>query len=268
MDRGRSRRRLLARLVGLAALLLAGRAQAAEPPIVAGAADLRFALEEIARLFEKETGQRVELVLGSSGNLARQIRQGAPFELFLSADEEYALGLARDGLARDEGALYAIGRVVLMVPRGSPLVLDGTLDGLVRGLREGRIRRFAIANPEHAPYGKRAREVLERKGIWKEIEPLAVYGENVAQAAQFVTSGNAQAGIVAYSLARSPQLQAVATHALIPADWHAPLRQRMVLRKGAQPLAERFYDYLQAAPARAILRRYGFVLPGEEAATD
>lgn len=267
MDRGRSRRHLLARLAGLAVLPLAGRARAAEPPIVAGAADLRFALEEIARTFEAETGQRVKLVLGSSGNLARQIRQGAPFELFLSADEEFALGLARDGFTRDEGALYAIGRVVLMVPNGSPLVLDGALDGLVREVREGRIRRFAIANPEHAPYGQRAREVLEHKGIWKEIEPFLVYGENVAQAAQFVTSGNAQGGIIAYSLARSPQLQALAAHVLIPADWHAPLRQRMVLRKGAQPVAEHFYAYLQAAPARAILRRCGFVLPGE-AVTD
>ncbi len=262
---GRTTRRGLRFLLGtIAALLVAGPApRAAEPPLVAAAADLQFALAEIAEAFQKETGTSVKLVFGSSGNFARQIRQGAPFELYLSADEDYVLELARDGFTRNEGTLYAIGRIVLKVPTGSPLAADGTLDDLVRAVRDGRVKRFAIANPEHAPYGKRAEEALRHKGIWKESEPLLVYGENVSQAAQFATSGNAQGGIIAYSLALSPKLKAVGTHALIPAEWHEPLRQRMVLLKNATPVAERFYAYLQEEPARVIFRRYGFVLPGE-----
>jgi molybdate transport system substrate-binding protein len=245
-------------------LLLRGAPiRAEELPLVAAAADLRFALADIAERFTRETGERVQLVFGSSGNFARQIRQGAPFALFLSADEAYVLDLARDGFTRDEGTLYAIGRLVLKVPNGSPLALDGTLDDLARAIRDGRLRRFAIANPEHAPYGKRAEEALRHKGIWEDIQPFLVYGENVAQAAQFATSGNAQGGIVAYSLALSPQLKALGGHALVPAAWHAPLRQRMVRLRGAGPMADRFYGYLQEEPARAIFRRYGFVLPGE-----
>jgi molybdate transport system substrate-binding protein len=251
----------------VAALVVRGApVRADEPPLVAAAADLQFALADIAERFTWETGERVELVFGSSGNFARQIRQGAPFALFLSADEAYVLDLARDGFTRDEGTLYAIGRIVLKVPNGSPLALDGTLEDLARAVRDGRLRRFAIANPEHAPYGKRAEEALRHKRIWEEIRPFLVYGENVAQAARFATSGNAQGGIIAYSLALSPKLKALGGHALVPAAWHEPLRQRMVRLRGAGPVADRFYADLQAEPARAVFRRYGFVLPGEPAA--
>jgi molybdate transport system substrate-binding protein len=262
---GRMVRRGLGAVAAAVGLLLAGAAAtaAADPPLVAAAADLRFALVEIAERFTRETGERVELVFGSSGNFARQIRQGAPFALFLSADEAYILDLARDGFTRDEGTLYGIGRLVLTVSNGSPLALDGTLDDLARAIRDGRLRRFAIANPEHAPYGKRAEEVLRYKGIWEAIRPFLVYGENVAQAAQFVTSGNAQGGLVAYSLVLAPKLKALGGHVPIPTTWHAPLAQRMVRLRGAGPAADRFYAYLQEDPARAIFRRYGFVLPGE-----
>jgi molybdate transport system substrate-binding protein len=262
---GRMVRRGLGAIAAALSVLLAGAAAAADAPLVAAAADLRFALAEIAERFRRDVGAAARLVFGSSGNFARQIRQGAPFALFLSADEAYVLDLARDGFTRDEGTLYAIGRLVLMVPNGSPLALDGTLADLARAVRDGRLRRFAIANPEHAPYGKRAEEVLRYKGIWEEIRPFLVYGENVAQAAQFATSGNAEGGIVAYSLALSPQLEALGGHAPIPAEWHTPLRQRMVRLRGAGPVADRFYRYLQEEPARAVFRRYGFVLPGEPA---
>jgi molybdate transport system substrate-binding protein len=232
-------------------------------PLVAAAADLQFALEETVAVYAAETGIQVKLAVGSSGNFARQIRQGAPFDLFLSADEDYVLDLARDGLARGEGALYAIGRIVLLVPRGSPLKADGTLDDLKAAIGDGRVAKFAIANPEHAPYGKRAEEALRRKGLWEAIQPRLVLGENVSQAAQFAASGNAQGGIAAYSLAIAPKVKALADHALIPAEWHSPLRQRMALLKNAGPEAERFYAHLQTPPARAIFRKYGFVLPGE-----
>lgn len=236
---------------------------AEEPPLVAGAADLKFALTEAVAAFEARTSRRLKLAFGSSGNFARQIRQGAPIQLFLSADEQYVLDLARDGLARDEGALYAIGRIVLVIPPGSPLALDGTLTDLGRALEDGRLRRFAIANPQHAPYGRRAEEALRHRGLWGAIEPKLVFGENVSQATQFALSGNTQGGIVAYSLALAPEIAARAPHVLIPAEWHEPLRQRMALMRGAGPVAERLYRFLREPEARAIFRRYGFVLPGE-----
>jgi molybdate transport system substrate-binding protein len=164
---------------------------------------------------------------------------------------------------RDGGQLYAIGRIVLIVPRGSPLKPDGTLDDLKAALSDGRLTKFAIANPEHAPYGKRAEEALRHKGLWETIKPRLVLGENVSQAAQFATSANAQGGIIAYSLALSPKVLALGEHMLIPETWHEPLRQRMALTKNAGPVAEAFYEFAQGPTARATFRKYGFVLPGE-----
>lgn len=232
--------------------------------VVAAASDLQFALEEIARDFTASHRIPVRIAFGSSGNLARQIRQGAPFQAFLSADEQYVMELARDGYARDEGALYALGRIALFVAHGSPLKADGTLEDLKAALGDGRLRKFAIANPEHAPYGKRAEEALRFRSVWEAIKDRLVLGENVSQAAQFAASLSTQGGVIAYSLALSPRLSAGGAHDLIPADWHAPMRQRMALLKGAGPLAQAFYAFLQSRPARAVFTRHGFVLPGEQ----
>lgn len=231
--------------------------------LVAAASDLQFAIEEIAARFEVETGHRVQLTLGSSGNFARQIRQGAPFDVYLSADEAYVLDLSARGLTRDEGTLYARGRIVLFVPHNSALVADPGLDDLERALADGRIRRFAIANPDHAPYGQRAEEALRHRGLWDGLHAHLVFGENVSQAARFAASGNAQGGIIAWSLALAPAVAAQGSHALIPEDWHRPLLQRMVLLRRASEAGEVFYDYMQSEPARQVLRRYGFLLPGE-----
>ena len=232
-------------------------------PVVAAASNLQFALEEIAEAFRSDTGDALRLSFGSSGNLARQIRQGAPFELFLSADEAYVRSLVEAGDTLGEAVLYAIGRLVILVPPGSPLAADGTLADLARALQDGRLTRFAIANPAHAPYGERAEEVLRHAGLWEAIRPKLVLGENVSQAAQFAVSGNAQGGLVPYALALAPTVSGRAAFELIPEAWHSPLRQRMVLLKQAGPVARRFYDYLQAPRARAIFDRYGFLLPGE-----
>jgi molybdate transport system substrate-binding protein len=201
--------------------------------------------------------------MGSSGNFVSQIRQGAPFQIFMCADEQFVFDLAREGFARNEGALYAVGRIVLIVPHGSPLKADGSFADLKAALADGRLKKFAIANPEHAPYGRRAEEALRNQELWDAIKDKLVLGENVSQAAQFALSGNAEGGIIAYSLALSPKVSALGYYALIPAEWHEPLRQRMVLLKNAGSVAERFYDYLQQPGARAIFRKYGFVLPGE-----
>lgn len=236
----------------------------AAEPAVAAAADLKFALEEIAQAFRKDTKQSVKLAFGSSGTFATQIRNGAPFELYLSADEDYVLKLHAEGFTRDSGTLYAIGRIVLMAPHGSRLPVDSELKGLAAQLKAGGIRRFAIANPEHAPYGRRAEEALRHAGLWEMIRPRLVFGENVSQAAQFAISGSADGGIIALSVAAAPQMKDRGRYALIPAEWHAPLKQRMALLKNAGPTAEAFYRYMQEPAARAVMRRYGFLLPDEE----
>jgi len=245
-----------------AAALFGARAMAqSAAPVIAAASDLQFVLEEIAAGFRASSGMDVSLSFGSTGNFARQIRQGAPFEMFMAADEDFILDLARDGFTTDKGVLYGIGRIALIVPTGSALLPDGGLDDLAQGLRDGRVTHFAIANPDHAPYGARARQALQHKGLWDAIQPALVLGENVSQAAQFATSGNAQGGIIAQSLALSPKVSALGVSALIPAEWHTPLRQRMGLIKGAGPVALAFYAYLQGPAARGAFDRAGFTLP-------
>ena len=243
------------------ALNAAATVVAQRPSTVAAASDLNFALTEIAELYAREHGQRVNLVFGSSGTLMRQVRDGAPFEVFLSADEAFVKELADAGLTRDNGALYAIGRIVLFAPPGSPLEPREGLDGLARLLADGRVTRFAIANPEHAPYGRAAEAVLRKRGLWNHLRPRLVLGENVSQAAQFAATADTVGGIIAYSLAVAPNVRDRGTFALIPDTDHPPLRQRMVLLKRAGPVAERFFRYLQEPSARAILERYGFTLP-------
>ena len=228
---------------------------------VAAAADLQFALTEVANRFATETGERAELVFGSSGTLARQIQEGAPFELFLSADEAFVEQLQRARHTRDAGTLYAVGRIVLFAPPESVLVPSEGLDGLARLVANGQVPRFAIANPEHAPYGRAAEQALRKHGMWNALRPALVLGENVSQAAQFATAGNAVGGIIAYSLALAPAMRDRGSHQLISADDHDPLRQRMVLLARAGPVAEQFYRYVQQAVARDTLAQYGFILP-------
>ena len=250
-------------VLGVAVQPAALRAQE-EAPVIAAAANLQFAIEEVAGSFAAETGKEVRLSMGSTGNFARQIREGAPFEMFLAADDQTPLALAGEGLTRDEGEIYAVGRIALIVPAGSPLEADGTLASLDEALAAGAINRFAIANPDHAPFGVAAREALIHKGLWDRIQPHLVLGENVSQAAQFAVSGNAEGGIIAYSLALAPNVGDKGSFDLIPAEWHEPLRQRMVLLKNAGPVAEAFYDYMNTPAAREIMARYGFVLPEGE----
>lgn len=236
----------------------------AQSATIAAASDLQFALEELRAQFQSESGKSIQVVYGSSGNFYRQIREGAPFQMFLSADELYVQQLSEAGLTEDEGLLYALGRIVIIAPHGSRLKADTQLQDLGAALDSGRISRFAIANPEHAPYGERAEEALRHAGLWDALQGKLVLGENVSQAAQFATSGNAQGGIIAYSLALSPNVSALGEFALIPQQWHQALRQRMVLLKTANADVRDFYAYLQSAPAREIMLRYGFALPEDQ----
>jgi molybdate transport system substrate-binding protein len=257
-------RRIRTALLLLPCLLLLGPATPTareKPPVVAAASDLKFAAEEVAQAFTKQTGARVTLVFGSSGNLTRQLTDGAPFEMFMSADEGFVFRLADAGLTRDRGALYAIGRLVLFAPHGSPLKVDDRLNGLRALVTSGGLKRLAIANPAHAPYGRAAEAVLRGKNLWDAVQPSLVLGDTVSQAAQFAATGNAAGGIIAQSLVVAPPLRDAGTFALLPARDHPPLRQRMVLMKRAGATAARFYEFMQQPAAREIMSRYGFAIP-------
>ena len=244
-----------------AAAALAADLGAQRGPTIAAASNLNFALPEIAQQFEKDRGERVELVFGASGALTRQIRDGAPFEMFLAADEEFPDLLSAAGLTRYPGVVYAVGRLVVFAPKGSPLTVDERLDGLARLVKSGRARRFAIANPEVAPYGRAAEAVLRKRGLWEPLRGNLVFGDNISQAAQFATTGNAAGGIIAYSSVLSPQFGNRGTYALLPDADYPPLRQKMVLMKQAGIITEHFYQYLQQPAARAVLRKHGFAVP-------
>ena len=250
--------------VGVLLAVMAGNAPAwaDNDPAIAAAADLNHALPEIAAMFSKRTGKRVRISYGSSGNFARQIAQGAPFGMFLSADEEYVKKLSRLGLTQGDGKLYALGRIVLFAPRGSALDISGGPDSFSRILGRGDIGRFAIANPEHAPYGRAAREALVHIGVWDNISSRLVLGENASQATQFTISGSTEGGLIPYSQALAPPVSKRGTYVMVPEGWHSPLRQRMVLLKKPSDTVQQFYDFMQTPEARAVLNRFGFAPPG------
>jgi molybdate transport system substrate-binding protein len=232
---------------------------------VLAASDLKFALTHIIEQYRKETKQSVVVTFGSSGNMARQIQQGLNADLFMSADEAYVQQLAQAGITRktpdgyDAGALYALGRLALLVAPGQTLEPDRQLLGVKNGWAQ--VNKLAIANPEHAPYGRAARQALQALGLWDMVQPRLVLGENIAQATQFVTTGAAQVGITALSLVQAPELQGVGRYVVLPTHLHAPLRQRMVLLRAASPAAVSFYAYLQLPRTRVVLARYGFLVP-------
>ncbi len=229
---------------------------------IAAAADLKFAMDEIVTSFNKShTGNEVEVVYGSSGKFHSQIQQDAPYDLYFSADINYPRELAKKGLAASDVMPYAVGRIVLWSNS-----LDATKMTLAN-LTDPKIVKIAIANPKHAPYGKRAEEALRAAGMWDKVQSKLVFGENIAHTAQFVQTGNAQIGIIALSLALNPELAKKGGYYLIPETLHQPLEQGYVITKrGAdKPLAKQFAQYMTSKEARSIMTKYGFVLSSEKA---
>lgn len=255
------RRSALRVVVGGLALATSPALAAGSPPTIAAASDLSAALPEVAAAFRARSGKDVRLTFGSSGNFTQQLLNGAPYEVFLSADEAYVKTLRLAGRTEGSGALYGIGRIGLFVPTGSPVKADAALSGLATALRQGQVTKLAIANPDHAPYGRAAKEALQSAGLWDGLQGKLILGENVSQATQFAVNGGAQAGIIPLSLALTTPVKSAGTFVLIPATRHNPLRQRGVLIRGASPTARAFFDYLQGREARAILTRYGFTVP-------
>jgi len=252
--------RIASALTLVATLALPQLTLAAESITIAAAADLKFAMDEIVESFRKEKpDDKIEVIYGSSGKFHTQIQQGAPFDLYFSADIAFAKELEAAGLSAGPTRPYALGRIVLWSNSrdASQMTLEDLLDPA--------IGKIAIANPKHAPYGKRAEEALRSAGLWDKLQDKLVMGENIAQTAQFVQTGNAQVGIVALALALNPTLAQAGGHTLIDDKLHEPLEQGFVVTKRAEGnhLAAQFADFMTGKQARTIMANYGFVLPGE-----
>jgi molybdate transport system substrate-binding protein len=257
----------------LAAPFPAGRAgnaalfpQAASKPCgsvtVAAASDLTYAMNEITANVEKATGCAVRLSMGSSGNFLTQIENGAPFDVFFSADIAYPKKLEAEGLAAPGSTyLYAIGKIVLWTRNDSRVDVGKGL----AALRDPGVKKIAIANPEHAPYGRAAEEALRQSGIYEAVKDRLVLGENISQAAEFVESGNADAGILALSLVLSPAMKDKGRAWNIPENLYTPIQQGVVaVRAAANPQAARqFLEYIKMPATAALLERYGFTLPAK-----
>ncbi|MGH7209400.1 MAG: molybdate ABC transporter substrate-binding protein [Nitrospiraceae bacterium] len=228
---------------------------------IAAASDLNFAFKELVAEFEKRTATHVKLSLGSSGNFYSQIQNGAPFDLYFSADIEFPKRLEETGHAVP-GTLYryAIGRIVVWVPNSSKFDVSKGMEVLL----DPSIKRIAIANPKHAPYGRAALAALRHYKIHDSVKDKLVLGENISQAAQFVESGASDIGIVALSLALAPTMRAAGKYWEIPSEAHPPLEQGAVILKHSknQEAAKLFIEHMKGPQGQAIMRRYGFTLPG------
>lgn len=230
-------------------------------PLIAAASDLKFALPELLAAFKSAGGGELVATYGSSGMLARQIESGAPFEMFLSADEGLVNDLANKGLTRDQGRLYALGWLAIFVGKGSRVDVDDRLVGLKAALDEGRLVHLAIANPDHAPYGRVAVQALEKAGLMDLARPRLVFGENAAHALQFALVAGAEAALVPASLVAVNDAAIEGRSARLSPDLAAPLRQRGVLMKNASDTTARFFAFVNSDTAQAILSKYGFSAP-------
>jgi molybdate transport system substrate-binding protein len=234
-------------------------AQAGEIALAA-AADLNFAFKEIVAEFEKKTGHTVKLSLGSSGSFFAQISNGAPFDLYFSADISYPKKLEEAGLT-ESGTLYmyAVGRIVVWVPKGSPIDV-GALG--IKALQHPSVKKIAIANPKHAPYGRAAVAAMEHFKVYDAVKDKFVLGENISQTAQFVQTGGADIGVIALSLAVAPAMKDTGTYWEVPVEAYPRLEQGAVVLKAAKDpkTARAFLDYIKSPEGAAVVKRYGFLL--------
>lgn len=262
--------KFFSRFIGPAVLILfvchasVPRCYAADREInVAAAADLSVALQEVATNYEKQSGVKVRLSFGASGALTQQIQNGAPFDVFFSADMDYPRQLISAGLAEEDSLYrYAVGRLVVWVPKDSPL--DVEHKG-IETLLDLSVRKIAIANPQHAPYGRAAVATLQHYGLNEKLHDKLVIGENIAQAAQFAESGNAQAGFVALAHASAPSMVGKGKYWIVPGDAYPPLDQGVVMISASphKQDAKAFLEYLRGADFAAVLKRFGFTVPSQ-----
>ena len=233
----------------------------AEDVRVAAAADLNYAMKDLAASFEQKSGNKVELSFGASGNFYSQIQNGAPFDLFFSADLDYAKKLAEAGKIESASVrIYAIGHLVLWVPNSAKLDPEKLKMDL---LLDPSVQRIAIANPQHAPYGRAAMAALEHFGLKDKVATKLVMGENISQAAQFVQSGNTQAGLIALSLAMSPAMKNAGKYWELPLDAYPEIQQGVGILSSSKhkQAAQAFIDYISSPEGTAVLEQYGFRVP-------
>lgn len=233
----------------------------ADSPVIAVAANAQFAMQDISKHFAAETGLGIRMSFGSSGNFVRQIMQGAPFELFLAADESYIRPLLSEYAGSENSVLYAKGSLILYIANSSKSVKMTQDSEIVAYLSRPEIGKLAIANPEHAPYGRAAMQTLQSIHLWQALQPNLVLGENIAQAAQFIAGGAVQIGLLAKSLALRPQLRDRGVLVELPQTWYQPLEQHMLLLNSAGDTTKKFYNYLQQPQAQRIFIQHGFQLP-------
>lgn len=248
-------------IVALCMLVIPGvNLAVADEITIAAASDLNFAFKELVTAYQKATGNYVKLSLGSSGNFFSQIQNGAPFDLYFSADIAYPRKLEEAGLTVP-GSLYqyGVGRIVIWTGRESRIDLTQGFDAL----REPTVKKIAIANPKHAPYGRAAVAALEKAGLYERLKDRLVYGENISQVAQFVESGSADVGVIALSVALAPPMKAAGRYWEIPSDMHPPIEQGVVMLSGGknQDKAKAFLSFIRSAEGQAIMTQYGFVVP-------
>lgn len=233
----------------------------AEEITIAAASDLNFAFREISAEYEKTTGHHVRLSLGSSGNFFAQIQNGAPFDLYFSADIAYPKKLEEAGLTVP-GSLYqyAVGRIVLWTGHESHIDVTKGFEAL----REPAVKKIAIANPKHAPYGRAAVAAMEYFKLYDQVKDKLILGENISQAAQFIESGACDIGIIALSLAIAPVMKSKGTYWEVPAEAHPVLEQGAVILKSSkqQESAKQFLEFIKGPQGQEIMKRYGFTLPG------
>lgn len=254
-----SRRQLALGLAGVWAGVR--HATAAEAPVIAAAASLRPPLGDIVAAFEATTGQRVRVTFGATGTLVRQIEAGAPFDVFLAADQDSVVRLEAGGFTQGPGRVLVRGRIVLAARRGSAIAVHDGWGSVGRALDSGTVRRFAIANPDLAPYGRAARDVLQGAGLWPRLADRLVIAENIGQAAQFVASGGAEAGILALSNVQAPELRDQILWVPIGEELHAPIQHGMAVLRRAGEVARSFVEFLDTEPVRRIFERAGFAVP-------
>ena len=246
-------------LVATVITCLFSSAAFADTVLVAAASDLSYVINAIIPKFEQSTGHKVKLTLGSSGNFFAQISNGAPFQVFLSADVNYPRQLEKAGRAETGSTyIYALGKIVLWVPNSSKIDIQAKK---LQSLLDPSIRKISIGNPEHAPYGRAAVEAMERAGVYDAVKSKLVYGENISQAAQFVQSGAADIGIIALSLALGESMRASGKYWEVPSDMYTSMEQGAALIKPATAASRAFYEWMRRPESREILSRYGFALP-------
>jgi molybdate transport system substrate-binding protein len=224
---------------------------------VAAAADLQFAMQDVAARFQKETGKTVKLTYGSSGNFFQQIQNGAPFDVFFSANLDYAKKLDAAGLT-EPGSYYpyAKGKIVIWVRNDSKLDLSSGMQALL----DPSIKKIAVANPEHAPYGQAAVAAMQNDKIYEKVKDKFVLGENISQTASFVVSGGADVGIVALALALSPNMKDKGRYVEVPADEYPPIEQACVILASSKnkETARQFLAFIKTPAIGDLLRSYGF----------